>query len=290
MKLMFFCLLLVLVSSCDIINPQEEVPGFLLVSPFQLTTTPAQGSSSSKITEVWVSVDGEFLGAFPLPARIPVLGSGERRISLQAGIKDNGISSSPDIFPFYTITNTTLNLQPNQTYTIQPGITYLPETRFALIENFEGPQHVFSELRVGGPNQAMQKSTVAPFEGTASGLITLDSTHTIAEIATRPIFRNLNERSPFVYLEMDYKSEVPVLVGLVGYGPNTPLTGRTLYEAGFLPKENWNKIYFNLSQSIFASGLNDFQVVVQAAIPVQNGTLTRNTARIWIDNVKLVHF
>jgi hypothetical protein len=277
-------------SSCDFINPQEDVPGFLLVSPFQLTTTPAQGSNSAKITEVWVSVDGEFLGAFALPARVPILGSGLRQVSLQTGIKDNGISTTPDIYPFYTITNTDIDIQPNQTSSLQPTVTYLPETRFAFIENFEGPQHIFTERRFGGPDQAMQKSTQNPFEGNASGLITLDSANTIAEIATGPVFRNLNERSPFVYLEMDYKSDVPVLVGLVGFGPNTPPTGRTLYEAGFLPKENWNKIYFNLSQSIFASGLSDFQVVVQAAIPVQNGTPTRNSARVWLDNVKLLHF
>ncbi len=277
--------------SCDIINPEEPVPGYVVVEPFQFSANPAsQGSSSSKITEVWVSSGPDFLGVFALPATVPVLKTGLQPLTFQAGIKDNGIGALPEIYPFYAPFNLEVDLQPNGTTTIRPAIQYLPETKFAFIENFEGADHIFRTLRIGGPGQAMQLSTDNPFEGQACGLVTLDSTQAIAEIATWRVFNNLNSASPFVYLEMDYKSEAPVLVGLVGYRNGGSAAGIAVYEAGFLPKETWNKIYFNLSKVIFDNRFDAYQVVIQAAIPVRNGALERKTARVWLDNVKLVHF
>ena len=183
-----------------------------------------------------------------------------------------------------------VDFQPNQSVTLNPVTSYLPDTRFAFIENFEGPEHIFRSLRIGGPGQAMQRSTEGPFEGLASGLIVLDSANAVAEIATLPAFRDLNQGSPFVYLEMDYKSDIPVFVGLIGFEAGGPPTGISLFEAGFLPKDEWTKIYFNFSQLIFTSRFEAYQVALQAAIPTQNGTPSLNTARVWIDNVKLVHF
>lgn len=278
-------------GGCELINPEEPVPGYIEVEPFELSTNPAtQGSRSARITEVWVSSGTDFLGAYRLPALIPVLAAGQKRITLQAGIKDNGISALPEIYPFYAPVEIDVDFQPNQSAVLRPVTGYLPETRFAFIEDFEGAEHIFRSLRTGGPNQAMQRSTEAPFEGQASGLITLDSANMVVEIATLPMFRDLNSVSPFVYLEMDYKSEVAVSVGLVGFESGGPVSGTPVYEAGFLPREEWNKIYFNFSQLIFTSRFEAYQVVLLAAIPVQNGVPARNTARIWIDNVKLVHF
>ena len=288
----FLGLILVFLGlSCDLINPDEPVPGYVVVEPFRFSANPlSQGSSSSKITEVWASSGQDFLGVFPLPATVPILKNGLHTLTFQAGIKDNGIGALPEIYPFYAPFTAEVDLQPNQTTTIRPVIQYLPETKFAFIENFEGNEHIFRTLRIGGPGQAMQRSTESPFEGQACGLVTLDSTQSVAEIATWRIFSNLNASSPFVYLEMDYKSEAPVLVGLVGYRNGGSAAGQTVYEAGFLPKENWNKIYFNLSKVIFDNRFDGYQISIQAAIPVRDGKLERNTARIWLDNVKLVHF
>ncbi len=282
--------LVLCVFGCELINPEEAIPGYIVVEPFQITTSPSQGSSSSKITEVWISNATDFLGVYRLPATVPVLAEGTQSITLQAGIKDNGVGALPEIYPFYAPVSFNVDFQPNQTVTLRPSTSYLPGTKFALLEGFENPEHAFRVLRIGGPGQAMQRSTESPFEGQASGLITLDSANPAAEIATQNIFSGLNNTSPFVYLEMDYKSDVPVLVGLVGFTAGGPAGGATAFEAGFLPKAEWNKIYFNLSQLIFESRFDGYQIVLQAVIPRNNGILERNTAKVWIDNVKLVHF
>jgi hypothetical protein len=295
MKVFFRFLLLWAVAltvwNCELINPEEPIPGYIVVQPFQVTTNPfTQGSNSARITEVWASAGTDFLGVYRLPATIPVIAEGVQTITFQAGIKDNGVGALPEIYPFYAPVNMQVDFQPNGTTTVSPVTTYLPETRFAFIENFEGPDHIFRELRVGNAVLAMQRSTEAPFEGQASGLIELDSVNTLVEIAAWPRFSGLNSTSPFVYLEMNYKSDVAMLVGLVGYVPGGPATGFTVYESGFFPKDEWNKIYFNFSQVIFESRFDEYQIVIQAAIPFENGAPVRKTAKVWLDNVKLVHF
>ncbi|MBX2927704.1 MAG: hypothetical protein KF852_07720 [Saprospiraceae bacterium] len=277
--------------NCDLINPDEPIPGYIVVQPFQITTNPfTQGSNSARITEVWASSGTDFIGVYSLPATIPVIAEGLQTVVLQAGIKDNGVGALPEIYPFYAPVSVQVDFQPNGTTTFSPVTSYLPETRFAFIEDFEGPEHIFRELRVGAPELAMQRSTESPFEGQASGLISLDSANNLVEIAAWPRFSNLNSNSPFVYLEMNYKSEVAMLVGLVGYVSGGPATGFTVYETGFFAREDWNKIYFNLSQVIFESRFDEYQIVIQAAIPIENGTPVRKTAKVWLDNVKLVHF
>lgn len=281
---------LISVLGCDLINPEEEIPGYVSVESFQVTTTAAQGSASSKISEVWVSSGVDFLGAYRFSTPFPVLGTGTQTLTLQAGIKDNGIGELPEIYPFYAPVTVSVDMSANQTQTIRPVTTYLPETKFAFVENFEGPQHIFRNVRTGTPAQAVQRSTEMPFEGQASGVFVLDSVNTVAEVVALPLLADLNTNSPYVYLEMNYKSDVDVFVGLVGFETGGPISGTTVYEAGFRARSEWNKIYFNLSQTIFNSRFSQYQIILQAAIPVQNGVPEKKVAKVWIDNVKLVHF
>lgn len=281
---------LISVLGCDLINPEEEIPGYVSVESFQVTTTAAQGSASSKISEVWVSSGSDFLGAYRFSTPFPVLGTGSQTLTLQAGIKDNGIGELPEIYPFYAPVTVSVDLSANETQAIRPVTTYLPETKFAFIENFEGPQHIFRNVRTGTPAQAVQRSTEMPFEGQASGVFVLDSVNTVVEVVALPLLADLNTNSPYVYLEMNYKSDVDVFVGLVGFETGGPIAGTTVYETGFRARSEWNKIYFNLSQTIFDSRFPQYQIILQAAIPVQNGVPEKKVAKVWIDNVKLVHF
>ncbi|NNE54949.1 MAG: hypothetical protein HKN32_02935, partial [Flavobacteriales bacterium] len=80
--------------SCNLINPAEGVPAFVAVDEYTFETTSVQGTSSEKFTEIWAFDQGTMMGAFELPASIPVLAEGSRDMSFFAGIKNNGISST----------------------------------------------------------------------------------------------------------------------------------------------------------------------------------------------------
>lgn len=289
--LLFAIALPLLLSACEgIFPPENPVPAYLHVKPFQFSINNAnQGSASTATPEVWVRVNGDFLGVYPLPAEIPVLETGEVEITLDPGIRENGIASTPDIYPFYKAFTTQATLVPGQTITINPSTAYKAEARFPLIEGFENSGHLFQVLVSGAETNRIQRISEAAFEGNASGLIELDSANSFVELATTTRYSGLLNRGAYVFLELNYKADVPV-----GFGVLATLRGggspRIQYIAGFNPSTEWKKIYFNLSPAISGSVLEDYQVILKAAIPLANGTPSRKNARIQLDNIKLVHF
>jgi hypothetical protein len=276
--------------SCDIINPEEPVPGYLHIPAMRVETSGDEGSASSNLSEAWVSVDGDFVGAYSLPATLPVLEEGPSEVVVQAGVKDNGLGSSPDIYPFFANYETQVEMGPNTTDTIRPVFRYSDNTKFAFIENFDEGGQIFSQMRRGSLSQ-MSSVTEGAFED-RSLRIELDTSAAIVEAATIERYANLTGQfTTSVYLEVDYKSDVPVTFGVIGYdGSGTTGNGQALFISGFNPSGEWRKIYFNLSVVIVESGLSEFQIVFQAAIPTENGQLTRDEAVVMMDNIKLLHF
>src|SRR5438067_12211826 len=103
MKFILPCMAIMLFTSCEIINPSEDIPSYLHVESFSVTTNnETQGSNSSKITDVWVTVDGKALGTYELPATLPVLATGSHDVILSPGILINGIAATRTAYPFYT--------------------------------------------------------------------------------------------------------------------------------------------------------------------------------------------
>lgn len=275
-----------MLSSCNLINPEEETPAFLEIAPFSLTTNEAgQGSDSEKITEAWVFIDGSFLGVYDLPATVPVLNFGTTAITVEAGIRENGISSTPEIYPFYEPYEITLDLVAGETFSIQPQTEYLSGTKFSFIEDFEDNRpRLFTQQILGSEMISLTSSEA--FEGQYSGVFGLSKENQpVVEIATELAFSDLQEDGIFVYLEVNYRSDAPVLWGVIG--EEDPVAGiDRFYEPGFTPKAEWNKIYFNLSEIIFTSQLEEFQIGMQAFIRQEDP----DTANVYLDNIKLVHF
>ena len=288
------CFFLILsASACDLINPEEEIPSYIWIAPFEVQTNGAtQGTASAKITEVWVSVDDSFFGVYPLPAKIPILKAGNTKIRLEAGIKDNGISTTPEIYPFFQALEYSITLKANEIDSIRPKATYRSGIRFAFLENFENNSHVFQTLVTGNESNRMSIANEGAFEGSGSGLIQLSTQYPAVELATRNTYSGLLAKGTAVYLELNYKAEVPLLVGVIAYkAGNLNAGGQILYAAGFNASENWNKIYFNLSRVVADSKLDEYQIILKTEIPKNaDGTINRSNAKIWLDNVKLVHF
>lgn len=281
-------------QTCEIINPAEEIPAYLYITDFTLNTNPGtEGSNSEKITDVWVSYGAEanFLGAYSLPALVPILASGETEIALSPGIKDNGIGSTPEIYTFYKDFKRTIDLQPGVIDTLNPTTGYIQNVKFSFIEDFEREGHIFQDDLDGNEDSKITRTTDDVFEGSYSGLIVLDTARAVIEVATTGRFRDLMANGVFVYLEMNYKSEVPVIWGIVGHQEGIFNEGFTAYDPGFQAKDEWNKIYFNLTQLLFDENtFDEYQITLQSILPFENGSFTVDNAKIWLDNIKLVHF
>ena len=158
-------------TSCNFYNPSEKVPAYLHIDSFDLKGNyDSSGTLSHSITDVWVIIDNEFIGAFELPADIPVLKEGSHKITLKAGIKENGIANTRLPYPFYAPYVATINLQANKTDTIRPVIYYNDGAyRMVFNEDYENPNYAFIKSesvriicgtgkRLSGKAQSAQKT------------------------------------------------------------------------------------------------------------------------------------
>ncbi|MEL6667812.1 MAG: hypothetical protein AAFP08_02515 [Bacteroidota bacterium] len=278
---LFFVLPLVGFFSC---NPEEQEPAYVTFEGFNLSTGINQGSNSSAIENVWVFADNVYLGTYSLPARIPMLLSGPTTLRFEAGVKENGISSTPQIYPFYQAATVEADLIPGEITAVgRQNISYRSNAVFGFIESFEpDEQRVFNTVIIG--NGPIQTTATDVFEGDGSGLIRLTDSNNLVEILADPIFEALFDQGvePRIWLEMDFKSEATGLVGLVGTNLENQLFRS--FNPGFLPREEWTKIYFNLSEIYFSSRANLTQAGITAFLPEE-----MNQADILLDNVKLVY-
>ena len=121
----FFIILLVFNFSCQIIDRPEKAPSFIQIDDFQFSiSNNNQGTSSEKITDAWIYLNGNLEGAYELPATIPLHYEGIQELSIYPGIKRNGISADRKKYPFYTQFDTTINLIPDSILLLQPTTKY----------------------------------------------------------------------------------------------------------------------------------------------------------------------
>ncbi len=269
-----------LLPSC---NPAEEEPAYITIDNV-VESSSGLDATDLAITEVWVFANGTFLGAYALPARIPVLERGPTEIEVQMGIRVNGIGETPDTYPFYAPVRRSLDLLPGDTYPLGVlPVSYGNNATFLIQEDFEpGTPRVFTQRLLGERGLELDNNTV--FQGSGSGLIRLDEDNPAVEIVSEQLYSNLTSLSQGnVWLEVSYLSEVVVLWGIVGSEPGQPLL--QIYDAGFRPRSNWQKIYFNLTRTVVVSELESLNFGLRAFL----SEINEESGNVWLDNIRVIY-
>lgn len=283
--MLYFLLIVGSFSGCLPDRGEEPIPAYLYIPSFSVLAENREGTSSSNITDVWLTVGEQFLGAYELPALIPVLETGSALVRLDAGIRDNGIHATPEIYPFYEPVTFQVALEPGKTDTLKPVTTYVESIRFALIEPFEQTNHLMRDVKIGDVGMlTLDQDEV--FEGRSALKISLTEDQPLIELASLNRMQELGVKSPFVYLELNYKADIPVVFGLIGYSGIGSTQGSVLLNPGFYPSEEWQKIYFNFSSLADPSVFDEYQLVLRTALEGSE----RGEAGVWFDNFKLVFF
>jgi len=115
-----------------------------------------------------------------------------------------------------------------------------------------------------------------------------DTAHTLMEIATEAVpLPGTFERE--VWLELHYRNDIPFTLWLLGSSNGGSEILQPIYQ--FSENENWNKIYFNLTEFIIKLNENDYSLLFRANLPRDNnGNYTQDSGTVRIDNIRLVHF
>jgi len=277
---LLFIFTLFLVASCDLINPSEPQPAYLNIDTFRLTTNVDQGTTSSRIRDSWVYVDGQYIGTFELPSRIPVLESGYHKLVVGGGIYENGVSATRSAYPMYLFkTYDSIYFEPGKTITIDTiDISYINTISFPWLENFDNPS--FSISTTSNSLASLGLEQVNPFEGQGSLIMKVGTNDSILECATTN-YINLSEDDD-IFLEMNYKCDGRFYVGLISNNI-TGLTYNTLILLN--PSTNWNKIYLNFTKLVRQNGsANGYKIFFYLQRETED---IENT--VYLDNIKLVH-
>ena len=126
-------------------NRQAEIPVYLRIDDFKVETDfSLEGTASSKITTVWLEVNGEDVGAYELPIVAPIIANGPTEVSIVPGINLNGQLGVRNQYEFYKPHRVTIDADPASEVLIQSGNKGFPVTSYSSfadiirLEDFEG--------------------------------------------------------------------------------------------------------------------------------------------------------
>jgi hypothetical protein len=277
--LLFLPASLFLHVSCKKYSPAGEA-FFIKPGSITVATKSGQGSGSHKITDLWLYVNGQFQGAYPVENTMPIVTRGkESKINIFAGIKRNGISDTRIFSNFYSLLEFDTLVEGGKTIVRPFTFTYSGAVTFTWTEDFEGqgytlqrsPLYSDTTFRIAQPGDS--------FEGRSAelGLSAQTPTGSVAQVETSDAF-DLPENSSDVFLEMDYKCNDSFVVGLIGDG------GVMTTVMSLNPQETWNKIYIQLSDGITAKPATKYKIFFSMI-----KTAAGSSPRIFLDNLKLLY-
>lgn len=281
--LLFLLLFSVIAAFTTCKKQQAFIPSYIRVPAYDFRINPGEGSSSQFISDVWVYVNDQTIGAFQIPANFPVLANGPQIVKIRGGVLVNGSQEQHVFYPFFDWYIDTLNLKENAINEIRPTFSYLPGTKMSLIEDFEpGDSATFARTSASDTIYNIVSGSSA-MEGN-SAEISLAGGKSLFEMKSVKSFNIPADRIAF--LELNYRGNYPFTIGIYANdGSNTSQNSvLTIYPPGESDPA-WNKIYVNLSTSLARyPNATTFNIFI-GALRTSEATVE---PRIYIDNIKLV--
>ncbi len=286
-KVSFFLILIATITGGCKKNDADLVPSYLYIDQIGLTSSYDQGTSSQKITDAWVYVDETLIGAFELPATVPILKEGLQKITIRPGIKLNGIANTRSIYPFYADIKRNITLVRDSVINVADVVTsYKTNVTFPWLEdfNFSGVTLDTTSKSTVGISKINDPELIFYQSGeinTYTALISMTADTDVFEAVSTGKF-DFPGNGASIFLEMNYKTNQELVVG-VFYTASGIRVQRPLLILN--KNDEWNKVYVNLTVPKYDTpSAYDFQIFF--------GTQNKGTedALIYLDNLKLVHF
>lgn len=304
--LSFISFLIALVSvSCQKFDGDQTVPAYIRIDSITVYTNyEEQGAPTHNITDAWVYINNEAIGAYELPAVFPVLAKGLTEVRVDPGIKLNGIAALRSPYPFYKPVIQDVDLREGEevnlnTDTLFTGDGFVPYTmattyydnlRFLWMEDFEDPSLSLDSTTksltdIGRTEPANNPEAFLASYSKYSGLMLLDEDKYLIDVATNVGNDDgfiLPQAGQYVFLEFDYKNNNYFTAGFYARELSQIIQHPVL---NMNPSTGWKKIYVNLTPGV-SSQINaiDFNIFFGA---MKESSV--DEPRILIDNIKLIH-
>jgi hypothetical protein len=283
----FLFTILLLAGSCRKFDGEQTVPAFIRIDTITLSTEYfSEGANTHNISDAWVYVNGQLIGAFELPAVFPVLAKGLCKVEIRPGIKLNGISATRAHYPFYKPYEIETMLSEDSITKINPFTSYYNTSVFAWLEDFEGSS--ISLVSTSKSDTIIEKTQPANHPdaflseySAYSGKVHLTGDIKVFEISSFNGYVLPGRGSP-VFVEIDYKCNRGFGVGVFIKKDNTILTFPLIVVN---KSDIWKKIYINLSPIVTEYANAEY---VKVYFDSDLGT-DATEALYYFDNLKIVY-
>lgn len=290
MRVTVIFLMVLLLSGCY--KDKYKAPSGFFIKPtsVQLLTTNSgstvQGTSSQKVTDLWLYVNNNFKGVYPMGSLLPISSTGYTYVKIFPGIKNNGISNTRQPYEFYSPIELDTIIPPYATINHSFNFRYKSGAVFRWIEDFEGygqSKGISMQMSSNsdGNFTVLDKSTnpsADVFEGNQCMHFSLDNDHKYMQFESIGNYPLPANGEP-VYIEINYKCTQPFDVGVFNgadYRDNETVN----------TSANWNKIYIQVSQGVSSPPVYPKYGVFFKAILTDGAS----GGDVWIDNIKLISY
>lgn len=261
-------------------------PSYLRIDEFTLDPNidVNYGQLTHAFMDVYVYLNGQNFGVFPLPCVIPLNLEGPYELRLMPAVRSNGQSGAKIRYPFVEHHVQTVNFQRLDTVHIKPRTKYYSTTQ-VWYEDFEDAaiQIESTSLSTVNMNRSNDQMILEERNGNFFGLVQLTSDNSIWDART-----NANWSIPVgrpAFIEIDFYNTNAIQTGLRSSGSGGL---NNIQHVLIRPQPAndlmWKKMYIDISQLVTAAGPgNVFNLLLNSTL--ENGS----SATVAIDNIKLVY-
>jgi hypothetical protein len=270
-----FLLKLIVVFSFFLISCEKkaDIPAYLIIEKFDF-----EGDSSNlAIKDVWVYINNEFKGAYPLPAKVPVFVTGENKVEVKPGVilfEQKGIRVQ---HPFLMENDTILNFNVNTDIKITPKLRYSNNALFLIKEDFEQDNDVLKLIFNAKDSFPTYRFANTQSFGDFSGrFLTHHQKRSKVTLKDSIYFKSTENW----LIELDYLNKSVVEFGVDVFKNGVWVEYPILLNIP--PVNSWQKTYFNpmpYLKDAMAEGYFRFYVLVY---------LNNQTQEIFLDNLNII--
>jgi hypothetical protein len=268
------------ISGCNIINPEEPLPTYIHIDSFGFDNSYPRGSTSRNITHVWAYLDNQPIGNFDLPVTFPAIVTKNSILTVIPGIDFDGLRGYPVTYPMYNSDTLSVSPQPGVTVDWQPTTSYVSGSSLVYNETFDQPVRLKFTKRTGDTD--IERTTSDVFEGGGSGFFRLEQSRNQDSVTILSDSMSLTVGRA-AYIEVDYKGDAPLAVGMRAY-----LNDGTIYEQYLITlreRTDWKKFYVGVREFVAEHQGPRYQILLGTSRPSAQASAT-----VGIDNVKMVSF
>lgn len=274
-----------MLSSCDTSKAPDVA--YIQIDTLLVSAGGSFGTSSADLSTFWVEQNGNQIGAFATPAKVPVLAGENQSIRIIPGVHINGSYSQRNQYEMLIPKTFNWDLAIGEVKTLSANATtfsYNQDYTIEVIEDFDDVGLNFLRSPKSDTNLLIvnEASEVFNYPGempNKSGKIVMKPMSR-AEFKTLQAFE-LPQYGANVWMEVNYKTEIPLTFGVVA---NEQLQSIQAPVVTLFANEDWNKVYINLVTEVSGyPNAGDYNLFFGAL------NTTEDSATIYIDNIKLLY-